>query len=584
MDSPIQEIKEKLDLVDVISGYIKLSKTGANYRAVCPFHSEKKPSFFVSPTRQLWRCFGCGKNGDAFSFIQEIEGIEFGDALRLLAQKAGVKLQRQDPQVQTQRKRFYEILETSTKFYEQQLHEGKNGQKAKQYLLNRKITEESIKKWQIGFAPASWNSLGDFLQKKGFSVGEIKRAGLLLESKNGKVYDRFRARIIFPIFDLNSQVVGFGGRFFGSLKQEGEEPAKYLNLPNTLLYNKSNILYGLDKAKVAIRKEDNCILVEGYTDVILSDQAGVNNVVSTSGTALTPQQLTILKRYSNNLITAFDMDVAGDSATKRGIDLAQAHGFDIRIAMLPEGKDPADVVMDAPEQWKKFIKESRSILDFYFEKAFLSFDKSKIEDKKKISSTLLPIVAKIQNKIEQSHWTKELAKQLDVTEHSVEQELSKYTNLSTETEPGEEKFKTEKKNRKDLIEERIISLLLNFPERINLVNDEAVACFSEVLRGIIKEFKKDSKEFWKNYQEIDTDDNTKELLNELALTGEAEKLIREVDDEEEIIVSLEELSQIFKKERLQKLSEEIKQAEAGKESSKVKELSKEFNELAKSLL
>jgi len=584
MDSPIQEIKEKLDLVDVISGYIKLSKTGANYRAVCPFHSERKPSFFVSPTRQLWRCFGCGKNGDVFSFIQEIEGIEFGDALRLLAQKAGVKLQRQDPKAQTQRKRFYEILETSTKFYEQQLHEGRNGQKAKEYLLNRKITEESIRKWRIGFAPASWNSLGDFLQKKGFPVGELKRAGLLLESKNGKVYDRFRARIIFPIFDLNSQVVGFGGRFFGSLKKEEKEPAKYLNLPNTLLYNKSNILYGLDKAKVAIRKEDNCILVEGYTDVILSDQAGVNNVVSTSGTALTPQQLTILKRYSNNLITAFDMDVAGDSATKRGIDLAQAHGFDIRVAMLPEGKDPADVVMDSSEEWKKFIKESRSILDFYFEKAFSSFDKNKIEGKKKISSTLLPIIAKIHNKIEQSHWTKELAKQLDVTEYSIEQELNKYAQLSTKVEPGEEKFKIEKKNRKDLIEERIISLLLSFPERINLVSDEAVACFSEALGSIIKKFKKDPKEFWKNYQEIETDDNIKELLDRLALTGEAEKLTREVDDEEEIIISLEELSQIFKKEKLQKLSEEIKRAEAGKKSSKVKELSKEFNELAKSLL
>ena len=257
MDSSIQEIKDRLDIVDVISGYLKLTKTGANYRAVCPFHSENKPSFFVSPTRQLWRCFGCNLGGDIFAFIQQIEGIEFGDALRLLAQKAGVKLQRQDPQIQTQRKKSYELLEFATKFFEQQMHEGKNGQKAKQYLLDRGITEESLKKWRVGFAPALWNSLGDFLQKKSFSVGEIKRAGLLLESEKGKVYDRFRARIIFPIFDLNSQVVGFGGRFFGSSREEEKETAKYLNIPNTLLYNKSKILYGLDKAKVAIRKKDS---------------------------------------------------------------------------------------------------------------------------------------------------------------------------------------------------------------------------------------------------------------------------------------------------------------------------------------
>jgi len=584
MDSSIQEIKDRLDIVDVISGYLKLTKTGANYRAVCPFHSENKPSFFVSPTRQLWRCFGCNLGGDIFAFIQQIEGIEFGDALRLLAQKAGVKLQRQDPQIQTQRKKSYELLEFATKFFEQQMHEGKNGQKAKQYLLDRGITEESLKKWRVGFAPALWNSLGDFLQKKSFSVGEIKRAGLLLESEKGKVYDRFRARIIFPIFDLNSQVVGFGGRFFGSSEEEERETAKYLNIPNTLLYNKSKILYGLDKAKVAIRKKDSCVLVEGYTDVILSHQAGVDNVAATSGTALTSSQLTILKRYSSNLITAFDMDVAGDSATKRGIDLAQSLGFDIKVALLPKGKDPADVASTDKKQWEEVVEKSKTILDFYFENAFTSFDKTLANDKKKISSMLLPIIGKIQNKIEQSHWLKKLAKDLEVTEESVNQELSKYTSFSKEIEKKEEKYQKPKKTRRNLIEEKIIALILNAPEYLKLLDDNAIVCFSAEIRGIIKEFKTKPKDFWKDYKDLNLDEEKKEMLNELAMAGEAEKSIKEIDSEEEIAISLKELIQISKKERLEDLSEEIKKAEVGKDAIKIKKLSKEFNELAKSLL
>jgi len=583
MDSPIQEIKDRLDIVDVISGYIKLTKTGANYRALCPFHSESKPSFFVSPTRQLWRCFGCGLGGDIFAFVQQIEGIEFGDALRLLAQKAGVKLRKQDPQIQTQRKKIYELLEFAAKFYEQQLQEGKNGQKARQYLLQRGITEKSLKKWRIGFAPVSWNSLGDFLQKKGFSICLIKRAGLLLESKNGKIYDRFRARIIFPIFDLNSQIVGFGGRFFGSLKKEEQEPAKYLNIPNTLLYNKSKILYGLDKAKVAIRKKDSCVLVEGYTDVILSHQAGVDNVAATSGTAMTLPQLTILKRYSNNLITAFDMDIAGGLATKRGIDLAQSQGFDIKVALLPEGKDPADVASLNKEQWNEIIEKSKTILDFYFENAFSSFDKTLAQNKKKISSMLLPIINRIQNKIEQSHWLKKLATELEVSEESVNQELSKYSSLSKEVEEQEEKYHKPEKTRRSLIEDRIIALILNSPEHLKLLDDSAIICLSAQMRGIIKEFKTKPKDFWKNYADLNLNEEQKEMLNELALVGEAEKSMEEIDSEKEIMACLGELTQIFKKDRLQELSEKIKKAEMAKEAVKVKKLSKEFNELAKSL-
>jgi DNA primase len=286
---------------------------------------------------------------------------------------------------------------------------------------------------------------------------------LVLESEKGKVYDRFRGRIIFPIFDLNSQVIGFGGRVFTKTKgKEEETTAKYLNIPNTLLYNKSRVLYGLNRAKVPVRKEDSCILVEGYTDVIMSHQAGVENVAATSGTALTPYQLSILKRYSKNLITAFDMDIAGDSATKRGIDLAQAQGFDIKVVDLPEGKDPADVVSEKVDDWKGIVKKARSILEFYFDNAFSRFDRVGPEGKREISKMLLPVIKRVQNKIEQSFWVKELAKRLEVSEESVEQELKKYSSVKTEQvkKVEQENFSpTPLKTRRELIEEKIISLI-----------------------------------------------------------------------------------------------------------------------------
>jgi len=236
---------------------------------------------------------------------------------------------------------------------------------------------------------------------KGFSVGEIERVGLALTSDKGKTYDRFRSRIIFPIFDLNSQIIGFGGRVFSTSRgKEEQTTAKYLNIPNTMLYNKSKVLYGLNKAKVPIRKEDACVLVEGYTDVIMSCQAGIENVVSTSGTALTSQQLSLLKRYSKNLITAFDMDIAGDSATKRGIDLAQSQGFDIKVvANLPEGKDPAEVISINAEDWKKAIEQANSIIDFYFKNAFSMFDSKTAEGKRKISRMLLPVIKELKTRL-----------------------------------------------------------------------------------------------------------------------------------------------------------------------------------------
>ncbi len=577
MISPIDEIKERLDIAEVISSYIKLQKAGINYRAVCPFHSEKKPSFFVSPNRQIWHCFGCGKGGDIFGFVKEIEGVEFGDALRILAQKAGVELKRQPPELITERQRLYEICELATKFFEKQLEESKSGKEAKQYLLKRGINEESLKKWRVGYAPDVWQGLSDFLNSQDYKKEEVEKAGLGLTSEKGSFYDRFRGRIIFPIFDLNSQVVGFGGRVFK--EKDNKEIAKYVNTPQTILYDKSRILYGLDRAKVEIRRNNYCVLVEGYTDLIMVSQAGFENIVSTSGTALTPFQLKILKRYTESLITAFDMDVAGDTATKRGIDLAQLQGFNLKVAVLPEGLDPADLVLKDVKEWEKRVKEAKSIAEFYFESAFSKFDKETPEGKREISKVLLPVIKRIPNRIEQGHWIGELSKRLNAKEENIEAELKKVkmdNDLSEATGLEPEELKNlPQKTRKQLIEERLVILLLKAPNNLEMVKKEQITSFSPEIREILLNLKA-----YPNLESKKLAPELAGLFNTLALQAEIEE-IEGKDIIAEVESCLSELNSLETKSKLDQISKDIKKAEGEKDSKKIEELTKEFNQLIK---
>ena len=566
ISSPIEEIKNRLDIVEIIRGYIKLQKAGANYRAVCPFHNEKKPSFFVSPARQIWHCFGaCSEGGDIFKFVMKIEGVEFGDALRLLAQKAGVELKRQDPRIKTERQRLYEISNLASQFFEKQLEAGSAGQEARKYLLARGIKDESIKKWRIGYAPDIWQGLSDFLISRGYNNQEIEKAGLSLRStKTGKHYDRFRGRIIFPIFDLSSQVVGFGAR---TLKKE--ETAKYINTPATSLYDKSRILYGLNKAGIGIRKKDACILVEGYLDVIMANQAGFENIVATSGTALTPYQLNIVKRYSDNLLTAFDMDIAGNSATKRGIDLAQSQGFNIKIVTMPENKDPADIVLEDLNKWQELVNQAKSIHDFYFENTLLKYDKNTLEGKKEISKVLLPIIKRVPDKIEQTVWIRSLATALEVKEEDVLEELNKVKNENSETrQVTENKKEPILKTRKELLEERLALLLVKCPENINLIKEETLNFLSDQTKEIINYLKENKKN---------------DKINYLALKAEVEPALVEVSSSQELMDCFKQLKTLVLKNRLDNISKEIKKAEQEKDPKKVHDLMQQFNQGAKLL-
>lgn len=575
--SPIEEIKNRLDIVEVISSYIKLKKAGVNYRALCPFHSEKKASFFVSPTRQIWHCFGCQKGGSIFNFVMEIEGVEFGDALRILAQRAGVELKREDPKLRTERQRTYEICQFTTKFFQKQLAESKKGLEVKNYLLKRAINKESIEKWKLGYAPDTWRGLSDFLVSQGYKREEIEKAGLAIRNQKGDFYDRFRGRIMFPIFDLNSQPVGFGGRIFS--QKESETVAKYINTPNTVLYDKSRILYGLDKAKLEIRNKDFAILVEGYVDVILCHQVGFKNVVATSGTALTSYQLRILKRYSENVLTAFDMDIAGDWATKRGINLAQSQGFNIKIITMPKGMDPAAVISENPEKWKNLVESSKSILDFYFETTFIKFDEKTPQGKKEISKILLPVIKRIPNRIEQSYWIQKLSKSLEVREEDILAEIRKIKIEKPEAEP-ELKKSPPQKSRREKLEERLVTLILKSPENFSLISEKDLNYFSPLISKTLSYFNEKishaGKAKLKPPPELD------HFVNYFLLKSEIEE-ISEKDLEKELMVCLKEIKILEIKNRLDKLSQEIKKAEEEKDLSKVQGLIKEFDFHSKSL-
>jgi len=582
-DSQIEEIKNKLNILDVVGNYVKLTKTGVNYRGICPFHAEKGPSFFVTPSRQMFKCFGCGKGGDVFEFIKEIEGVEFGDALRILAQKAGVQLKRENIQLKTERQRLYEICNLSCSFFEKQLESSEWGKKAKDYLLKRGITQESIKKWRLGYSPETWQGLSDFLVSRAYNRDEIVKAGLAVKSEKGHdSYDRFRGRIIFPIFDLNGQPIGFGARIFKDA--DSKETAKYLNSPQTLLYDKSNVLYGINFAKVGIRKGNQCVLTEGYTDAIMCHQAGFENTVAVSGTALTSRHLNLLKRYTENLLLAFDMDMAGDNATKRGIDLAESSGFNLKVVhRYDNAKDPAEIILENPENWKSSMEKARTIMDYYFDSAFLKFsdESGKIlaENKKAIGRIILPAIKRLQNRIEQSHWVTKLAEKLGVKEEAVLEELKSTKLENAHAESPVVSFSVDPQSlmrgpvgRQKLLEEKIISLALNNKECLNLIEEGQYCFFCDNTKNLIEILKKGEQEQHGEY---------KDLLNTLSMQAEVSgQEDVEGEAQKEVKLCLLELKDIKLRNELEVLSLKIKNEP---DLIKVEELKSEFDKKAKKL-
>ena len=483
--SDTQKIKDRLDLVQLIQEYIQLKKTGANYKANCPFHQEKTPSFMVHPERQIWRCFGCGKSGDAFDFVQEIEGMDFPESLRLLAERAGVKLDNYRRDInKSQKNRILEINQKAAYFFHKFLLEMPAAQKARDYLINRGITNQAITEWQIGYIPDQWDLLNQYLLKNGCSIDDIVASGLIIKKDNANpvtgrgYYDRFRGRIMFPICDIHDSVVGFTGRVLEETEHSG---GKYVNTPQTLVFDKSRVIYGLNKARLEIKSQDKVVLVEGQADVVSAYQAGMKNVVAASGTALTIEQVKLLKRYSNNLAMAFDMDDAGIKAAKRGIDIAIEQGMNIKIIQIPQGcgKDADECIQKDKQVWFKAVKDASGVMKWYFDIYLKDIDLTSPKDKQSVAENILMEIVRLPSAIERDHWLKELGDEIRVDVNTLKEEMqrqfnlnktkvTKYANQPIQKEPALQPQPPKDRYLIDL--ENILAIIFKFPERFKELN------------------------------------------------------------------------------------------------------------------
>lgn len=577
--STTEEIKNRLDIVDFIQGYVRLNKAGISWRGLCPFHNEKTPSFFVSPDKQVWHCFGCQKGGDVFTFLMEMEGIEFPDALRQLAERAGVQIRREDLKLRSERNKLFSVVEAAAKFYEKNLWSPK-GKEILDYLRARALKDETIKSFRLGWAPDGWEETKNFLLKEGFNEREAMSAGLLLKSEKYPErghYDRFRDRIMFPIFDVSGKVAGFSGRIFDRPGKEREE-GKYINTPETPIYAKRKILYGLDRAKSAIRRANAVVIVEGNMDVIASHQIGVTSAVAVSGTALTAEQLKILRRIAENVIFSFDKDEAGSEATKRAIDLALEEGFNVKIVNISSGKDPADVVRDNPHLWEGMVREARPVMDFYFQISFEKHDASSPEGKKNIARDILNVITRVADRVEQAHYLEELASRLRVDVKVLSEILTKAK--KKKSAPASEEPKRAPKTRREILEELVMAYLLRLRDLKGVADVKGVSEDVFEYPAIRNIYKKTLENKKMESQNSENDDAT--LLSRLLFIGE-ESYNRGINIEEEMARALHYLRVDSLRKKLAELSRDIKDAEREKDPDSLNVFLREFNNLSREL-
>jgi DNA primase len=418
----VQQIKDRLNIADVVSAYVELHKAGRHFKGKSPFTTEKTPSFYVSPDRGMYYCFSTSQGGDMFTFVETMEGVDFKGALKILAEKANVELVPVSPQKKNERDRLYQVMEEATNFYVSRLQ---NAEVAKKYLSERGVNETSLEAWRIGFAPGppdnGWREVKDYLLMKGYTESELIKAGLVKESSKGKeTYDVFRNRIMFPLFDQGGRVVGFSGRTL----EVGPEIPKYVNSPETELYKKSELLYGYDKAKKGIRNLDFSMIVEGQFDVVMSHQSGYINTVAVSGTALTPLHVQLLERISNRVVLALDSDKAGLAAVKRAADLMLRRGFDVKVAMMPKGKDPADMVLKDVREFKQAIGHSMHVIEFLL-KHLVEQNLEERTFKLRAREEIIPYILLLPNRIDQDHFETKLAETLKTTKEAIHYEVER---------------------------------------------------------------------------------------------------------------------------------------------------------------
>ena len=582
--SSVEKIKERLSVVDVISSYLKVEKAGGNFKANCPFHNEKTPSFFISPARGSYYCFGCGAKGDIFSFVEQFEGLDFKGALKVLADRAGVPLESYNPKERSEKDRLYELMDAATLFYEREFLANTEAQ---EYIKSRGVTDETRKLFRIGYAPSekvSWRALSNEMRKKGFTDKELELAGLSKypeEKKDQTPYDRFRDRIMFPISDTGGRVIAFSGRI---LHDDGSGvQGKYINSPETPIFKKGSTLYGLDKAKFEIRKRDQAILVEGQMDLVLSHQAGFTNTIASSGTALSDTVVADTERgllsglgqvnaLTKKLIIAFDGDKAGLKAAGRAERIALSLGMDVKVVKLPKDMDPADVIRKSGgDEWKKIVDGAMHIITLYTS-ILMEHPLSELARARAVSDKILPYVAVMPSAVERSYFIKEISLKTGIPESALNEDMVKLLNREQTDKQVLAEMNAGRKddNKRGLrIEDRLFGILF-WQETLSppIVNIESLRTKLQAILGDAR---------YASFMELPDSKKNEQIFEVESIYQNSEKIEREVD---ELILNLEE--DILGK-AIEKIMSELGNAERAGDADQIKLLLTTSQEIANRL-
>lgn len=576
------EIREKIDIVSLISEYLPLKKAGRNFKTNCPFHNENTPSLVISPERQIWHCFGCGKGGDAFTFLMEYENMEFPEALRALAKKAGITLIETafKSQEYSEKEKIFTINNQALKYYHYILTEHAIGKPALAYLLEkRKINKGIIDTFEIGFAPGAGSALSDYLvKKKGYSNKDLLLAGISFE-RNGGLSDFFRGRIIFPLFDHRGNVTGFSARAL----DDNNQP-KYLNTKETAVYHKGSMFFGLNGAKEEIKQKQDAIIVEGEFDMISLFMEGIKNAVAIKGTALTENQVNLLARFTPKVTLCLDQDNAGFEATRRSLEIIEKKGLTTAIIVTTEGKDPDEAIKKNPAAFKKAIKESVGVYDYLTEKFVSEAHKDTAEGKKAITDNLLPLFGNITNEVIKEHYLKKLSGILDISFESLLKEVEKL-----KKKDSEDKIiipKKDKRTRREILEEYLLALIIQNENPKKVIEDNRTKLteykfetpsLQKLLESLILIFDKTDKLNLKEFSKS----LSKELIQafDVCYLFPLPKFLEETKHEEEIRKVSKELFTMFLKNKINMLSVQIKAKEQAKQPGEVENLEKELTEL-----
>lgn len=571
----VEEIKRKIDIVEVVGEHVPLKRAGKNFRGLCPFHTEKTPSFMVSPELQIFKCFGCGAGGDAYRFLMEFEKIDFPEALKILADRAGIKLKplRGFPEYED-KEAIYSVNYLLSELYHHILVSHKLGALALSYLLRQRgVNKESIETFRLGFAPDLADFAFRFLTlKRGLKPPLLEKAGIVIKRESG-YFDRFRGRIIFPLADQFGNVVGFSGRV---LKERGDV-AKYINTPETPVYKKGRLLYGLEVAKKEIKEAGFAVLVEGELDMISSWQAGLKNIVAVKGSALTSDQARLILRFCPTIVLALDSDSAGLEAARRAAEVAEKEGLEVKIARLGGFKDPDEIAKKDPGLWKKAVSGAVGVYDFLIDLVFSQFDPATPEGKGKISRLVVPVLAQINDEILKAHYIKQVAGRLDVSEAAVLAQVGKQKGIPSKTEETLQ-IPTKNKTRRDLLEEYLLALL--FQTNSDLVKETEPLIKTPAARRIVEGFVK----LQKSGLGFDPSRFASELAPELVelfasfILRDIERIVQSNRAEAEIEETRRELEILDARETIAEIARGISELEKAGEARKVGLLEEELKE------